>query len=203
MIAGATPIFITADYPLPIHLFPDMTLRVPAREVSEKDFEFAVKLGSRMRELVDAANALGLAATQVGCGLAVFSFCQEDGTVVTAINPVIETMGPEIIGNEGCLSLGPLVLPVSRPQAAKMRALGENGEFFEYEAEDLWARVIQHENDHLRGRLIIDITTAPELLRTAVREPEIGGFILPPPPYDPIGEHVRQRLREAKQNLET
>jgi peptide deformylase len=150
-----------------------------------------------MRDLVEAADALGLAATQVGCGLRVFAFRQEDGALLTAINPVIETSGPEQIGNEGCLSLGPLVLPVSRPQAVLMRALDENGEEFVYEAEDLWARVIQHEHDHLRGRLILDITSSPELLLSTAYEPQVG-FTLPPGPSDPIGDHVRARLRQAQ-----
>jgi peptide deformylase len=172
------PIFITDYHTREIRLFPDSSLRVHARDIAEEDFEFAVRLSARMRELVSAANALGLAATQVGCALAVFAYRQESGELKTAINPTIEVFGEHETANEGCLSLGPLILPVTRPRYVRMHALDENGEEFTYEAEALYSRVIQHEHDHLRGRLILDATSSPELLWMMSYENGVG-FKLP------------------------
>jgi peptide deformylase len=94
------------------------------------------------------------------------------------INPEITWLGDEIdAGDEGCLSFPGVFVPVKRSVRARVRAMDLEGKTFEAEGEGLFARAIQHENDHLTGRLLIDMVGAlkremikRKLKREAARE---------------------------------
>jgi len=120
-----------------------------------------------VRDLTDtmySLNAAGIAAIQVGRLERIFLI---DGKVATGdeaadplvcINPeVIETGKGLVIAEEGCLSFPDVFVDVKRPRWAKLRAQDVNGETFEVEGEALFGRALQHEHDHLTGKLMIDL----------------------------------------------
>ena len=103
------------------------------------------------------ANGVGLAAPQVGVLKRIFviDIGDENGTMVF-INPeILETKGTQC-DEEGCLSIPGESNPVERPNYVKVKAFNEKGEEFILEGEELLARAILHENDHLNGVLYVD-----------------------------------------------
>lgn len=109
-----------------------------------------------MHETMDAVQGVGLAAPQVGMSQAIFVFNLEDrrGHV---INPVIETWGAMLHEpKEGCLSVPELYYTPPRAQYAKVSGVDYDGQPIEYEGEGLFARMLQHEVDHLDGHLFVD-----------------------------------------------
>ena len=113
------------------------------------------KLLDDMAETLAEANGVGLAAPQVGILRRVVIVDTGEG-ILELINPtMLETSG-EQDGNEGCLAFPGEYGMVKRPNYVKMRAQDRNGNWFELEAEDLLARCIQHENDHLDGITIME-----------------------------------------------
>ena len=101
-------------------------------------------------------QGIGLAATQVGLGLSILVVDIGDG-LEKFINPVIlEKAKKKFRMEEGCLSLPGVVVNVLRPERVKVRAQNERGEFFIKTFDGLFAKAIQHEIDHLHGKLIID-----------------------------------------------
>ena len=102
---------------------------------------------------------MGLAAPQVGIlkRIVVIDVSEEGDCPIILINPeVIETSG-EQTGSEGCLSVPGKVGMVTRPNYAKVRAFDENMEEIEVEGEELLARALLHETDHLDGKLYVDL----------------------------------------------
>jgi peptide deformylase len=147
---------------LDIRTFGDPVLRQRAREI-EAVTELHRRLVSDMTDTMREAPGVGLAGTQVGVLERVFVWEVEDrhGAVV---NPVIVGRSSDTIEDEeGCLSLPGLVYPVTRAVAVTVEGLDEHGEPVRIEAEDLLARVVQHEIDHLDGVLFID--RLPEALK--------------------------------------
>jgi peptide deformylase len=146
----------------PILRFPDAKLRQRSVEVKDVDDEVR-QLVADMAETMEAANGAGLAAIQVGAPVRLFIV---DGVVAGGgegappkvfINPEIVQISPESqTGDEGCLSFPDIFVPVKRGLKARVRAMGLDGETFEAEGEALFARALQHETDHLNGRLLID-----------------------------------------------
>lgn len=109
-----------------------------------------------MHETMDAVSGVGLAGPQVGIGQAVFVFHLDDrrGHV---INPVLETWGDLVRDtNEGCLSVPELYFTPPRKQSAKVTGTDVNGHKVVYQGEGLFARMLQHEVDHLFGYLFVD-----------------------------------------------
>jgi peptide deformylase len=142
-----------------IRQYPDPVLRLRAREVEEFDDDLR-RLVERMTGLMRDANGVGLAATQVGILRRVFVFSPDDETTAAVVNPRIVAHSDEIAGDdEGCLSLQGVLVPVERSVAVTIEGLNERGEDVRYELEELPARVVQHELDHLDGVLILDRTT--------------------------------------------
>lgn len=136
---------------------PDPILRektVPVKNVNQH----IIKLLDDMAETMYAAEGVGLAAPQVGVSkrVAVIDVGDENG-LIELINPEIISKNGEQIGPEGCLSFPGLVAEVRRAKKCKVRALNRYGEEFELEGEDLLARALQHEIDHLNGVLFIDL----------------------------------------------
>jgi len=142
-----------------IRQYPDAALRMKAREVTEFDDEL-VQLVERMQLLMNDAQGVGLAATQVGVLRRVFVFKEEeDGALRAVVNPQFADASPEKeTDDEGCLSLQEVRVPVERSQRIVLEGKDPTGTDIRYELEGLGARVVQHEVDHLDGVLIIDRT---------------------------------------------
>jgi len=150
-----------------IRQYPDVALKRTARPVEEFDDELR-RLVERMKLLMEDANGIGLAATQVGVLQRLFVFHAAEGEVVAVVNPEIVARSEETeLDDEGCLSIQGVLVPVERATSVKLVGRDENGDEVEYELEDIYARAAQHENDHLDGVLIIDKTT-PEARREAL-----------------------------------
>ena len=108
-----------------------------------------------MKETMEMADGVGLAAPQVGILKRIIITDVGEG-VMEYINPVIISEEGEQCAIEGCLSLPEQSGRVIRPEKLRVRALNRKGEVFELDAEGLLARVICHEVDHLNGILFID-----------------------------------------------
>ena len=149
-----------------IRQYGDPVLRMRAAEVESFDDELA-RVTERMKALMHDADGVGLAATQVGI-LRRFFVATLDGEDRVLVNPVVTPVGDDTdLDQEGCLSLGPLRLPVERAARVKLEARDETGEQVSLELEGTDARVVQHELDHLDGTLIID-RTDPDARREAL-----------------------------------
>lgn len=108
-----------------------------------------------MLKLMRQANGIGLAANQAGIDKQMCVVCIEDKVFKLANPKIIKKKGSEIY-EEGCLSLPGVTVRVKRARWITCRALNENNEQIEFEAVELLARAMQHELDHLTGKLIID-----------------------------------------------
>ena len=152
-----------------IRQYPEPVLRAPATAVSEFSDDLRA-LVERMVRLMDDANGVGLAGNQVGLlrRVLVYHPDREDSEARALVNPEIVERSEETLSDEeGCLSLGPLRVPVERHVGVSVQAHDEHGEPVRVAAEGLEARILQHEIDHLDGVLIIDRTT-PEARREAL-----------------------------------
>lgn len=137
--------------------FPDKRLRTVAAEVNQVDDNIRT-LVDDMLETMYAAKGVGLAATQVNVHqrVLVMDVSENKDEPICLINPeIIERDGVEE-SEEGCLSVPGFFEKVSRAEHIKVRALNRDGESFELEARDLLAVCIQHEMDHLLGKLFVD-----------------------------------------------
>jgi len=115
------------------------------------------KLAKDMLETMNKNNGIGLSACQVGKNIRLFIVPKELSKKYVFINPKIITISKKTdVMEEGCLSLPGLFLPIKRATSLKIKALNEDGKEFKLKAKGLLACVIQHENDHLNGILIID-----------------------------------------------
>lgn len=149
-----------------VRQYGDAVLRMRAGEVEVFDEELA-RLGERMIELMHDAEGIGLAATQVGVLRRVFVF-RDDGVDRVIVNPSLSASGGELeTSEEGCLSLGPVRVPVERPREVTLEGSDAAGKPVKLELEGIEARIVQHELDHLDGTLIID-RTDPESRREAL-----------------------------------
>jgi peptide deformylase len=142
---------------LPIIEFPDPRLRTVARPVPEVD--------TRIRQLVDdmfetmyAAPGIGLAATQVDVHerLLVLDVSEDKSYPMVFINPEILSAEGHQVYQEGCLSVPGIYADVKRAEKIVVRALDRDGQPFEITAEGLLAVCIQHEMDHLAGKVFVD-----------------------------------------------
>src|SRR5437867_2588884 len=139
-----------------IRLYPDPVLREPAAAVTVVD-DSVRTLARDLAETMYDAPGVGLAAPQVGVQRRVVVYrVSEEDELRTLINPEIVSSSGELTEDEGCLSIPGLAYPVTRAQRVSVKALDLDGKSVAYDAEDLEARVIQHEIDHLDGVLFID-----------------------------------------------
>ncbi|MDX8127232.1 peptide deformylase [Methylomonas sp. BW4-1] len=141
--------------------FPDKRLRNVAAEVDTVDDSIKT-LVDNMIETMYAAKGVGLAATQVNVHkrVIVMDVSENKDEPICLINPqIIERDGVEE-SEEGCLSVPGFFEKVSRAEHIKVKALNRDGESFELEARDLLAVCIQHEMDHLEGKLFVDYLSA-------------------------------------------
>lgn len=147
---------------LPITLYGDKILRKKTANVSDVDMD-TIKLIRDMFETMKNASGIGLAANQVGADKQIFIVDlsamegYEESKPTVFINPVIEKFSEEkIVIEEGCLSIPDVRSEVERPKKINIKYLDTNMKELELEADELLARVIQHEFDHLQGVLFVD-----------------------------------------------
>lgn len=143
---------------LPILEFPDPRLRSVAKSVSVVDDRIK-KLSEDMLETMYAAPGIGLAATQVNAQerLLVIDVSEDQSEPWVFINPEIEVIDEDMESfDEGCLSVPGFFETVERPAHVRVNALDKNGQPFSIEPEGLLAVCIQHEIDHLDGKLFVD-----------------------------------------------
>jgi peptide deformylase len=150
-----------------IRQYPDQVLKMEAREVREFDEDLS-RLGERLISLMQDANGLGLAATQIGVLRRAFAFQPSEDEPQVLVNPKIVSKSDEAeVADEGCLSMQGVTVPVERSVSVTLEARTLAGEPTQLELEGLSARVAQHEVDHLDGVLILERTT-PESRREAL-----------------------------------
>jgi len=149
--------------------FPDPRLRTRAEPVTR----FDVALGTLIEDMLEtmyAAPGIGLAATQVDVHkrLIVIDISKEHNDPLVLINPEILEREGEANTEEGCLSVPGIFDEVKRAAKIRLRAQDRNGETFERDYDDILAVCIQHEMDHLEGRLFVDYLS--DLKRERIRK---------------------------------
>ena len=160
----------------PIRKFGDPVLRLETKPVIEIDDVVRTLVADMIETMYDAPG-VGLAANQIGITkrIAVFDAHDELGARVM-INPEILEIAGEIEFEEGCLSVPGHYWEITRPGFARVRALDLEGKEVEYVGEGLLGRVLQHEIEHLDGRLLLD--AMPKRMRKRalkeLRDEELG-----------------------------
>jgi len=149
--------------------YPDPRLRTRATPVAAVDAPLR-ELIDDMLETMYAANGIGLAATQVNVHKRLLVADVSEGRNVPQvfINPEILTRDGKEVSQEGCLSVPGYYDEVERAARIRVRALGRDGKTFESDLEGLLAVCVQHEIDHLDGRLFVDYLS--EMKRQRVRK---------------------------------
>jgi peptide deformylase len=143
---------------LDILRYPDPKLHTVAKPVQAVDERIRTLIADMLETMYDA-NGIGLAATQIDVHerLVVIDVSEERNAPMVLINPEITWMGPERVkGEEGCLSVPGIYDGVERATAIKVKALDGEGQLREIEAEGLLAVCIQHELDHLLGKVFVE-----------------------------------------------
>jgi peptide deformylase len=141
-------------------------LRERAKKVSQFDVSLHRLLDDMLETMRDAPG-VGLAANQIGVPLQVAVIELED-KVTELINPQIVRSTGEIIDWEGCLSIPGFVAEIARAAKVTVKAKDRNGKEFRVKGEELFARALQHEIDHLNGVLYIDyLDTLEDLVRVS------------------------------------
>lgn len=134
----------------------DPVLRTPCEPITEIDDRVRT-LVEDLLETVDMDGRAGLAANQIGVSLRAFSWNIE-GDIGYVLNPVIVDVSEEKqeLADEGCLSIPGLWFECDRPLWARAEGIDLDGKMVVVEGEEIWARLIHHEVDHLDGHLFID-----------------------------------------------
>jgi peptide deformylase len=144
----------------PILHYPDKRLRIPGDRVTDFGPELQTLIDD-MAETMYAAPGVGLAATQLGVAKRIFLVDiatgeEEPSDLRIFVNPEILERAGEIVWEEGCLSFPGIHEEIQRAERVRVRAQDRHGNAFELECEGLLAVAIQHENDHLDGKLMVD-----------------------------------------------
>lgn len=137
--------------------FPDERLRTKARPVTKVTDEHRTLINNMLETMYDAPG-IGLAATQVNVHkrILVIDISEEKNQPIVLINPeILEKEGDQEF-DEGCLSVPGIYETLHRAKKVRVKALNQEGESFEMNAEGLLAVCIQHEMDHLQGKLFVD-----------------------------------------------
>lgn len=140
--------------PLSLRIYPDAALRQVCNPVERFDRRLADVL-DEMLVLMRASNGIGLAGPQAGIAQRLF-VCEIDGQTSCLANPVITSRAGRAEMIEGCLSLPGVQVDVGRNRAIEARGYDSRGRKRKHRLQGLWARVVQHEIDHLDGVLICD-----------------------------------------------
>ncbi|MDO5080343.1 peptide deformylase [Buchananella hordeovulneris] len=139
-----------------IRVVGDPVLRTPCETITDID-DRVKALVEDLLETVDTEGRAGLAANQIGVSLRAFSW-NIDGEIGYVLNPVLDELDFSEYqdGDEGCLSVPGLWYPTERAWYARVRGIDLDGKEVIVEGEELMARCLQHETDHLAGKLYID-----------------------------------------------
>ena len=158
-----------------IRIIGDPVLRKPATEVTELTGALA-RLADEMVETMYEAPGLGLAAPQVGVQKRFFVYDLGEGPGVI-VNPTIRESDGEWLFEEGCLSVPGLSWEILRPKTIHIVGVDLNGKDVSIEADELEARLFQHELDHLDGILLVDLLDEDQArdARRALRELTLSG----------------------------
>ncbi|MEA3272417.1 MAG: peptide deformylase [Patescibacteria group bacterium] len=143
---------------LEIITHPNNILRQKARKLERSEIKSAKiqKLINEMIETMNKKQGLGLAAPQINQSLQII-IVQKNNETVVFINPkILKKSWRKDVLEEGCLSVPEVYCEVKRAKKIKIQALDRNGEVTKFNAKGLFARIIQHEIEHLDGILIID-----------------------------------------------
>ncbi|MCG6157425.1 peptide deformylase [Rubinisphaera margarita] len=154
-----------------IVLYPHPALHFKSAPVRAIDASLR-KTVAEMFELMYDARGIGLAANQVALPYRLFIINltaepEEKDEEIVFINPVIKKRRGQEVGEEGCLSFPELYGPVERSAEITVEAYNLKGELMSYDLNDLAARAVQHENDHIDGILFIDRMTEVERAKVA------------------------------------
>ncbi len=156
---------------LPILQFPDPRLHTVAKPVAQVDDRIR-QLVRDMAETMYAAPGVGLAATQVNVHerVVVIDVSEEGDDLLALINPeIIWKSDDKQVYEEGCLSVPGVYDKVERSASIRVRALNEQGEAFEFDAEGLLAVCVQHELDHLLGKVFVEYLSSLKQSRIKTR----------------------------------
>ena len=150
--------------------FPNQDLRIKAKPVVTFDDELKT-LTDDMFETMHSVNGIGLAATQIGVAkqVAVIDISPEKNEPLVIVNPAVQILDPSKTEDydEGCLSVPGFFEKISRPSDIKLSYQDLSGQQHEIKPEGLLTKVVQHELDHLNGRLFVDHIS--ELKRRRIR----------------------------------
>ncbi len=139
--------------------YPHPVLRKKAKKITRFDDKLK-KLATDMAQTMYAAPGVGLAANQIGLAVQMvvvdISGEEEKNRYIVLVNPVISEGEGSVLGEEGCLSVIEYEAKVKRFQKIRVTAQDLEGKELDFTAEDRFARIIQHEVDHLHGTLFID-----------------------------------------------
>jgi len=151
---------------LPILRYPDPKLHCRAAPIIEVDANIR-RLAADMAETMYAAPGIGLAAPQVDklVRLIVIDISEDKSQLQVFINPELLEKSGECEGEEGCLSVPGIYEMVKRASHVRVRALGLDGQPFELEADDLLAVCLQHEMDHLEGKVFVEYLSRLKQMR--------------------------------------
>ena len=148
--------------PYSIRIYGDPVLSQKCAAVDDIDASLA-RLVDGMVEAMHDVNGLGLAAPQVGVQKRLFVYELDDGRgPQTLINPVISEARGEWEFEEGCLSIPGLFFPIVRPKEIHLTGVDLDGNDVSIEADEVVARLFQHELDHLDGRLLFEYLDADQ-----------------------------------------
>lgn len=153
--------------PLEIRLFGDPVLKQKAAEITDVTGAL-VRLAEDMLVTMYEAPGLGLAANQIGVQKRLFVYDIGEGPH-TIVNPVVSDARGEWVYDEGCLSIPGLYFELVRPKEIHLTGYDLEGNEVSIEADELLARLFQHELDHLDGKLMLEMLDA-EQRREALRE---------------------------------
>lgn len=190
---------------LRIVTYPHPALRFVSKPVEQIDATLRTQVRD-MFDLMYAARGIGLAANQVGIPRQFFILNltadpERKDQELVFLNPQIVKRHGGLDEEEGCLSLPGLYAPVHRAKRIRVKAFGLDGGDIDMDAEDLLSRAIQHELDHLNGKLFIDYlegkareTAQPKIqeIETAFRSAQAAGAY---PPDDEIGRQLQAMAR--------
>ena len=149
------------------------SLKTRSSKITEFNEDLKI-LSERMIKIMYEAPGVGLAAPQIGINKNIFVFDAGNGAQV-AVNPKkIEVEGSSIF-LEGCLSLPGYYWEIERPEFAKIFCQNLKGEDITFEGDELTGRVLQHEFDHLKGKLLLSSLTRKER-KEAIKKIAVNGF---------------------------
>jgi peptide deformylase len=149
-----------------IKVYPDKVLRTKSMEV-EKIGHLEKVLFKQMLEIMKAFKGVGLAAPQIGISRRLIVVDIGDGPVFLANPRITKAAGMQVM-EEGCLSVPETLVEICRKNEVTVTGINNKGRFVEIKAEGFFARALQHEIDHLEGKLIIDYMTFDDKIKFGI-----------------------------------